>query len=349
VGTARGSQGVEELRDAATAVGLSAELASTDSGADLVVINPAGGRLLVQVKRVSLASAETLGRQLGQRDADSRDSPVLVLVADRVTEQARQLLRDGGWSWLDLRGHLHLAGTQLFVDADVPRLKAAPGPQSPLTGLVGQEVAAYMLLDPTRPASVREVARMLNRAPSSVSEALKNMRSAGLIDNHRRPVIPNLFWELAERWNPISADLRSLPSPAMTGATRAVNDALRLGLGNVEKTTGWALTDTIAATAYGAAIATRSEYPPDFYVQDQAVMRRALQLLGPASSHETRAATIRVAPLSLVCAQRVDLPAESWPLAKPLFVGLDLAQDPDRGREVLDGWTPPRGVGPRVW
>jgi hypothetical protein len=349
MGTARGSQGVEELRDAATAVGLGAELASTDSGADLVLINPAGGRLLVEVKRVSLASAETLGRQLGQRDADYRDSHVLVLVADRVTEQARQLLRDGGWSWLDLRGHLHLAGTQLFVDADVPRLNATPSPQSPLTGLVGQEVAAYMLLDPARPASVREIARVLNRAPSSVSEALKNMRSAALIDSHRRPVIPHLFWELAQRWNAVSADLRSLPSPAMSGETRAVNDALRLGLDDVEKTTGWALTDTIAAAAYGAAIATRSDYPPDFYVPNQAVMRRAVQLLGPASNHETRAATIRVAPLSVVCAQRVDLPDKSWPLAKPLFVGLDLARDPDRGREVLDSWTPPQGVGSRVW
>ena len=88
---------------------------------------------------------------------------------------------------------------------------------------------------------------------------------------------------------------------------------------------------------------------PDFYVPDQAVMRRALHLLGPASSHQTRAATIRVAPFALLCTQRVDLPSETWPLTRPLFVALDLAQDPDRGREVLAGWTPPQGVGPRVW
>jgi hypothetical protein len=347
--TGRGLQGVEELRDAATAVGLDAKPASTDSGADLVLINPAGGRMLVQVKRVSLASVENLGRQLAQRDVTSEDPQILVLVADRVTEQARQIMRDGGWSWLDLRGHLHLVGRRMFVDAEVPRLKAQPGPQSPLAGRVGQEVAAFLLLDPTRPASVREVARMLDRAPSSVSESLKSMRSAALVDNQRKPVIPNLFWELAERWSPVSMDVQNLPSPTAVGENRAFNDALRLGLDNVESTIGWALTDTIAAAVYGAAVATRSDHPPDFYVPDQAVLRRALHLLGPASSHETRAATLRVAPWPLVCARRVDLLDEPWPLAKPLFVGLDLARNPDRGREILESWTPPQGAGSRVW
>ena len=33
---------------------------------------------------------------------------------------------------------------------------------------------------------------------------------------------------------------------------------------------------------------------------------------------------------------------EHWPLANPLFVALDLARDPGRGRQILDGWQPPR-------
>ncbi|MEV8509360.1 hypothetical protein AB0368_31640 [Actinoplanes sp. NPDC051475] len=343
-----GAQGIEELREAATAVGLGAEPECSDSGVDLVLISPAGGRTLTRVKRISLASAETVGRQLARRDADSRDSPVSVLVADRVTEAARQLLREAGWSWLDLRGHLHLVSAELFVDVDVPRLKPASAPGLPLAGRVGQEVAAFLLLDPARPASVREIARMLDRAPSSVSQALTTMRSAALVDDQRRPTIPHLFWELAQRWTPDSTDLGSCPSPAVTGEARVVNDVLRLGLDDVG-TTGWALTETMAAAAYGAAVTARSDHPPDFYVPDQAVMRRALHLLGPASSHETRAATIRVAPFALVCARRVNLPGQAWPLAEPLFVALDLARDPDRGREVLDGWTPPPGVGQRVW
>jgi hypothetical protein len=131
--------------------------------------------------------------------------------------------------------------------------------------------------------------------------------------------------------------------------TGSINDALRLGLDEVETTTGWALGDTMAAAAYGAAVAVRSEHPPDFYVPDQATIRRAIHPLGSASSHDGRGATIRVAPFPLVCAHRVDLPDETWPLARPLFVALDLAQDPDRGRAVLDGWTPPEAAGQRVW
>jgi hypothetical protein len=79
------------------------------------------------------------------------------------------------------------------------------------------------------------------------------------------------------------------------------------------------------------------------------IMRRATQLLGEATDHEKRTATIRVAPVRLVCECRVDLPDHEWPLARPLFVALDLAQDPDRGRAILKEWTPPEAVGQRVW
>jgi hypothetical protein len=37
-----------------------------------------------------------------------------------------------------------------------------------------------------------------------------------------------------------------------------------------------------------------------------------------------------------------------WPLAHPVFVALDLAQDTGRGREILDAWTPPERWA-RVW
>jgi DNA-binding transcriptional ArsR family regulator len=348
VGTAWGGLGVEELRDAAAAVGLAAEPASSDSGADLVLINPAGGRILTQVKRVSLASGDSLRRQLIRRNA-RQESPLLVLVADRVTEQARELLRESGGSWLDLRGHLHLADASLFVDANIPPLNHASGQSTPLAGRVGQEVAAYLLLDPTRPASVREIARRINRSPSSVSQAITSMRDAALVDVHRRPTIPELFWELAARWQPISKDAQRHPAPTITGVTGSINDVLRFGLDNAETTTGWALGDTMAAAAYGAAVAVRSDHPPDFYVPDQATMRRALHLLGSAASHDARGATIRVAPIPLLCADRIELPDETWPLARPLFVALDLAQDPDRGRAVLDSWTPPEAAGQRVW
>jgi hypothetical protein len=36
---------------------------------------------------------------------------------------------------------------------------------------------------------------------------------------------------------------------------------------------------------------------------------------------------------------------QRWPLAHPVAVALDLAQDRARGREILDDWSPPE----RVW
>lgn len=338
-------KGVDELRDAVDAVGLDAETRlPADSTADLIVINPAGGRLAIQVKRLSLASIDSLSRRISEWNSKlPRGTAVGVVVADRVTGDARQFLRDAGWGWLDLRGHLHLVGHGLFVDADVPAARQMTDLPTPLAGRVGIEVAAYMLLDPMTPASVRGTANALNRAPSSVSQALASLQAAGLVDEQRRPIVPDLFWELAARWRPVQEDTKALPEP---GAGR-VNDALRLGLSDIA-TAGWALTDTVAAAHYGAPVGVRATHPLDFYVPDQATLRRAVHLLGAARDHDSRAATIRVAPVPMVCADRVDHPGETWPLARPLFVALDLAQDPGRGREVLENWTP-QNEGHRVW
>jgi hypothetical protein len=126
---------------------------------------------------------------------------------------------------------------------------------------------------------------------------------------------------------------------------------LHLGLDDIESTVGWALTDTVAAAHYGAPVSMRADHPPDFYVPDQSTLRRAVRLLGPATTPAERTGRIRVAPVPLVCARRVDGTTwanESWPLANPVFVALDLAQDPGRGREILDMWTPGKSWH-RVW
>ena len=349
VRTSTGLDGVSAVTEAAEAVGLITQTPPTDVAADLILVNPAGGRITVQVKRASVASADGLESRIRRWTDSGTSTGLRVLVADRISLQSRSLLRDAGWGWLDLRGHLHLAGEGLFIDADVPRMNDLTGRPGPLAGTVGEETAALMLLDPAKTASVRAIARTLHRAPSSVSTAIASLREAGLVDEHRRPVIPDLFWELAARWHPLERDVQQAPSAHLPGADTSVGEALRLGLENIEATTGWALTDTLAAAAYGAPVATRSGYPPDFYVTDQSVLRRAVHLLGPAHSHESRGATIRIAPFSMICNRRIDSDAETWPLARPLFVALDLARDPGRGREILDAWSPPPGKGHRVW
>ena len=344
-----GSDGVEALRDALGTVGLPVEDSSPspDHGADLVLVNPGGEVLAIEVKRMALASVDGLADRIKSWNPQLASAGAIgVVVADRVTQQARDILRESGWGWLDLRGHLHIAGRGLFIDAAISALKDTARRSAPLAGRVGIEVASLLLLNPDKPVAVRGAAGALGRAPSSVSEAVSGMQAAGLLDAQRRPVVPELFWELAARWHPTQADVQTAPEPG----GGSVNDALKIRLDDV-RNTGWALSDSVAAVAYRAPVGIRSDHPRDFYVPDQATLRRAIHLLGQAHDHHSRAATVRVAPVSLICSDRVDATDwsdESWPLAKPLFVALDLAQDPGRGREILAGWTPPEPWH-RVW
>ncbi|MGH3567631.1 MAG: hypothetical protein ACRDRH_16690 [Pseudonocardia sp.] len=341
--TRLGGQGAADaLVDAVSSLGLQARVepqVEADRGHDVAVVLPAGEMIAIQVKSASLVTSDSAPGQRRRWSEHLAGGVVGVVIADRITAGGRDDLNRAGWGWLDLRGHLRLTGPGVFVDADVPAL-TSPGLDRPgLRGRVGIELAALLLLDPTERIGVRAAAATLSRAPSSISETFMAMEAAGLVDSDHRPVVPDLFWALADRWRPVGHDLVSIPGP---GRGRD-NDALRLGLDDVGSTIGWALTDTVAASVYGAPVSMRAGHPPDFYVPDQTTVRRALHLLGPALSASSRACRVRVAPVSLVCDRRVDATSwarEPWPLASPLFVALDLAQDPGRGREILEAWTP---------
>ena len=73
----------------------------------------------------------------------------------------------------------------------------------------------------------------------------------------------------------------------------------------------------------------------------------------PAPWDDCRA-VVAVPPTALVTARRVwptppQGPLPFLPTAHPLFLALDLAQDPARGREVLDQWHPDQPGITRVW
>ncbi|ONF62468.1 hypothetical protein AVR91_0239655 [Amycolatopsis keratiniphila subsp. keratiniphila] len=336
------SDAAEALVAATRSLGLDVRLdhrAESDSSPDLLIELPDGRSVVVEAKTASLVTADSAPGQLRRWSDSVVSGTAPVVVAGRITAGGRDKLNQAGWSWLDLRGHLRLVGPGLFVDVDIPAL-SKPGPvREGVVGQVGIELATLLLLDPATGLGVREAAAELGRAASSVSEAFAALRTAGLVAANRAPAVPELFWELAEHWKPVSVDVASVPKP---GGGRE-NSVLSLGFDDVESTVGWALTDTVAVARYGAPVSVRADHPPDFYVPDQGVLRRATRLLGTVEAPSARAASLRVAPTPLACARRVDGAAwagESWPLANPLFVALDLARDPGRGREILDMWTP---------
>jgi hypothetical protein len=348
---------VEVFADVLRGIGLEpAEPEQGDVRSDLAI--DLGGKLLaVELKGAGTVSAGDLSQRLerweAQADTADRAEVLPVLVADTIVESAREVLRNHGWGWLDLRGHLYLRAPGVFVDSDVPPLRERPGRARALSGVVGLEVACLILLDPDRPLSVRSMARALKRSASTVSNILGLLRDDGRIARDGTVDAQSLFWRVADVWPRNSTALASAPGPGTGAKTGSVDAALRLGLEDVESAPGWALTDTLAAALYGAPVGVRSDYPPDFYVPTPAVQRRAVELLGPATDWARRRATVKVAPVPMVCGRRVDgaarkLGNEHWPLAHPLFVALDLAGDPGRGSEILQGWRPPKPWR-RVW
>jgi DNA-binding transcriptional ArsR family regulator len=308
-----------------------------------LVIEPIGTK--VQVQRRALVTDDVADRLL----VATPPSPgsVLLVIGDRVTGTARRLLTVRGAGYYDLRGHLALRSENLVIDADVEPVAGRVEREHALSGKAGMEVAASLLMTPAAGTTVRALARAVGRSVSTVSEVLASLRRDGLVDEQHRVEGTRLFWQLAERWPDRRLYLTRLPMPD-DGA--AISSSLRLGLDDVEASTGWALTDSAAAVAYGAPLAIRAGQLLDFYVPDQTTQRRATALLGAAASSSQARCAVRIAPVPAACGQRVDWATSSfdWPLAHPLFVALDLAKDVGRGREVLDGWTPP-GRWTRVW
>ncbi|MFI5493216.1 hypothetical protein [Actinoplanes sp. NPDC051859] len=327
--------------DAFAQLGIDARTPHDDADADLI-IETAGLCLTLQLKRRALVSAGDAEQVL--RDSGLPTSAVLI-VADRVTQAARKILSVPGVGYYDLRGRLALRADGMVIDAEVQPLRKRPQRMRPLSGKAGLEIACAVLLRPEQGTAVRELARQVGRSASTVSEVLAAFRSAGLVNADNSVPDSRLFWDVAENWATPGTYLLQLPVLDDAPSTQT----LRLGHTDVTAP-GWALTDSAAAAAYGAPVAFRSGQVLDFYVPDRTVQHRATTLLGTPEKPALARATVRIAPVPAVVQERVDLTTNpmEWPLAHPLFVALDLAQDPGRGREILDAWTPD-GRWTRVW
>lgn len=335
----------DEVVEALAATGLRAR--RSDSLHDLA-LDVDGRTATLEIKRASVVSPAHVHALPEGAGPDA--SAISLLVADRISEAARGLLVERGWSWLDLRGHVYVRAPGLFVHASFPPRGVVPKPRS--AGRVWREVCFALLREPQATPGVRPLARALGLSPAAVSKTLAELREASLLDREDRPLVPEVFWALSERWEVKRVALQRAPQPQ--------DPDLELGLdgsqgtpGIPTGTRGWALTDTVAAALYGAPVGVGSGWPEDFYVPDPIVLRRAVRELGQSSTWDDRGATAAVAPVRQVCLLRQEPPQHSapgthWLLADPLAVALDLSRDASRGVEVLRDWTPPSWAA-RVW
>ena len=304
------------------------------------VVEAAGQRFDIEVKSVvTAAQGELLAR------SDIRDVP-LIVIADRIAADAKQSMREAGVNYFDRRGELRIVSPPLFVDTLVESALPMAGRRSgSLDSQVAKEVAMACLLTPDRPYGVREIARYIDRAPSAVSSTMAGLRDDGLLTSAGEAMVPDLFHALLTVWRRRAVLLANLPG---TGAREARR--LGLGLDEPKNSTGWALTDVRAAASWGIPIVATSCYPPDFYVPSESAVRAALSHLGEATNPASRACTVAIAPVRLVCLRRVDhshASGEQWPVANHIVVALDIAQDQARGLDSLEQWKPEGIV--RAW
>jgi hypothetical protein len=328
------SQGASAFIRAIRSLGHQAN-ARTDAGPD-VVVTVDGIDVPVEIAAASVVTPETVDRLLASPPT-RKYAVAHVVVADLITGPAREALRDAGWGWLDRRGHVVLRAKGVHIDVDVPTdaRQTAGAPPRPISGSAGISWAAALLMAPEDPPSMREVARRVSLSHSAIVAAAKRLRQSSLVRGDGRPLVPELFWALADEWHPRPIALAELPP---TGAAGNV-----LGVNLDEPGPGWAVAGTVGAAAWGAPMAIGTAYPPDFYVPSAAELRQASLRLGEAKRFEERACTVAVAPTPLVCAERVDRASDEWGhwrFAHGLFVALDLAQDRARGTEILADWQP---------
>ena len=341
---------VRDLIEALESLDLGLSVRPGGATADLLLELPGGAVIAVEVKPLRSVASADAARLIRAHAAGPQ---VPVVVADRVVPDARSALRDGGWGWLDRRGHLRLSGPGLAVDSEVPpQLGDAAAPARPVLDTdVGLDVSVALLTDPERRWSVRQLVAFTGRSLGAVHQALRGLDGEGLLRRGGTPLTPELFWEVSSRWRPVRVPLGLCPGP---GDARRTNQ-IDLGIDDIEGGVGWALADTLAANAFGAFSVVRGDYPPDFYVPDGRNLRVARQLYGDAISAASRGSTVALCPASWACRRRVDLasvqpghPFSEFGSVHPVVAALDLSMDSARGREVLEEWTPTQPW-VRVW
>jgi hypothetical protein len=252
-----------------------------------------------------------------------------VLVADRITRDARARLAEAGWGWFDRRGHLYLRAPGLFINTEAaPRARSIPRTDDPIRGRAGLSVAYRFLIKPTE--TISPTHNTLGFAPSTISVALSKLRDAALLDEVGLPVLPELFWAAADEWSPDRTWLATVPDPDEAG--------------HELESPGWCASGTVAAAELGAPVVSTTSMP-DLYVRSPVEVTIATRRYGVARDAAVAASSIAVAPVNDVAMHRRPPVDQPWPLAHPVAVALDLAQDRARGREILEDWSPPE----RVW
>ena len=311
---------------------------------DALVVD--GARLPLRFVDRAHPTPADLAQLVSEVSPDSR----AIVVADRISEPGRAVLRRAGWGWLDRRGHLRIWAPGLRIEMPVPVPGADRGQHegNPWTE-VGLETVLAVLVDPERPVTARRIAPVIHRSVGAVHEAIVRLGGEGLVGRTtHRPLLPELFWEAAAHWP--DDGWVSLPVGLAEVAERA-------GGGSVVRV------DERAATLGGAKIPAAGSLPVRAYVVGATAFRKVRSFAGGRSlsegdgvprpvsrsgqwepSHSMAAGShqcmVREAPVRWLPDSPLGPsdPARPWRVGHPLVCALRLASDPARGREIVESW-----------
>jgi hypothetical protein len=320
-------QAVEDLARALRSYDLNVEVPTSelsDSGVDLVVRDP-NGQMMVAIE-VKAASTLTPDRAAAFGRQSKGVDEVAVVVADQISDEAKRRLRKAGWGYYDRRGELVVRSPSLIIETNrppKPRFTHNRSERSPLESATGLTLACAMLLSPDTPIVLRDLERRSGLDNGNLSRAAKALRDQALVRPNGTPLVPELFWAVADHWKP-----HRIP----VGRRPPVADA-RLG-------------GPMAALAWGAAVVATTDYPPDLYVAEAGALEQ-LSAATPPPAPGAEVATLAVAPTPLLWKEPSERSVDGYLLVQPLFAALDLATDRARGVELLDDFAPEGAA--RVW
>jgi hypothetical protein len=303
---------LDELHGALTAVGIHAHPGDDALTVDGTALSP---RLETRAHPTPAALAALVARPPVRLPA--------LVVADRISDAGREVLRDAGWGWLDRRGHLRIWATGVRVETDFEAEGPSPGRVGNIWTTVGLEIAVAALCRPDEPVRARGIAGRIGRSVGSVHELISRFTEHGLIGPRTRlPLLPDLFWETSAHW----------PDDGWTPLPVSIEE-----LAETLETSELMRVDERAATLAGARIPAVGDLPARCYVFSPGLLRRARAL---ADGDRPTSCWVRPPPTRWLPAMP-DAPPDPdhpWTVAHPVVSALRLAIDPARGREIVESW-----------
>ncbi len=213
---------------------LGVSCAVPSSTATLVIENQSFNVRLTE--RVSGSLARGLAETIGRDE---------LIVAQRITDDAKVILRERGVSFLDERGYLSIRRPPLVVEAGVTiaETRSVQRRGHPLDG-IGLDVALW-LLRTENPGGVRAISREIGRTASSVSDALRRLVHEGLITTDHQPLLPELFDAAVHAWRYRSTRTTVIGNPTKPSNAKVLRTRLDDAPGS-----GWAWTGSTAERAW---------------------------------------------------------------------------------------------------